>query len=528
MARRRADINGNTRLNLSRDTVDASRMAVDGARFSGRAILGAPALWRRVSYLALLACAPLLPAMSIDAFSFPGVVHAWTIAPLAALFVLPFVSFDRRAGLGGGGGLLAALLGICVALAYVGPMRTWPIGLLYACLAYLAVRMIRIALRPAGAPGSSRAARSMLTPRLPLAWLLAGIVVLSAAHVGWALHRGVVTDVGAAGVQGATRLTHGLPLYGDSAPRGAGDSHTDTYGPANYELYVPLASVASPNRAARLTTLMFDLATALLLFLLGVRARGPAAGTSMAYCWLACPLTAFEVGLGFNDALAAASLVGVLLVMSRPGPRGALAAVCCWVKFSPLALLPLWATAGVTKRNWIRDGAFFAAAFAAATAVIFLPVIAHGSVGTFVARTFGYQRTRPLSGSIWDVLQDRYALTAHWLTVAAPVVHGLLVAGTAALALLLPRLPVARHLAGLAAASAAVLLMVEMCLNYFAFSYTLWFLPLVLVVLCVSEAGPREDGLGRRRPGAARSRAAAPTGLWRPMPATRRTPTGQS
>ncbi|HUA12386.1 MAG TPA: glycosyltransferase 87 family protein [Solirubrobacteraceae bacterium] len=416
--------------------------------------------------------------MSINVFHFPGIVNGWVIAPLAALTLAPFVGVERLRP-DAGSRVLIAMLGTALSLAYVGAPRVWPIVLLYACLGYLACSCARIARARHGRQ-SPRAAGAEIRSRLPLAWLVTGIIVLAGAQIAWALHDGVPTDVGMGSVAGATRIVHGQAVYGESQAGGE-QPHTDTYGPANYELYVPFAASLSPAGAARIATLFFVFLTALLLFALGAKRRDTGAGVAMAYCWLAFPVTAFESSLGFNDALVAASLVAVLLALARPAPRGALAAVCCWTKFSPLALLPLWATCGGdAKRPRTRSVAAFSVTFVAATCVIFVPVAAHNTLATFASRTFGYQSGRVPVDSLWGIL---WAANPAWLGVLSRLAHGVLLVATAVIAISLPRMNLRRDTAGVAAASAVILIMVEGCLSYFAYSYVLWFAPLVIVAL---------------------------------------------
>lgn len=439
---------------------------------------------RRIAYVALLALAPLLPHLSSGGFDFPAVSAAWVCLPLAALLLVPLV--DLRAPWRWAHLDLLVLLSPAVALVCERPGRTWAVLLVYPPLAYLAVRMLVIARGRRSAPA--------LRLRLPRSWLVAGIAVLAAVHVGWALQGTVSTDVASGSVQGAQRIVHGRPLYGAPSGPAALDPHTDTYGPATYEAYVPLAAVADSRIAARVTTLLCDLLTALLLFALGRQVRGPTAGIVLAYCWLALPFTLYEDAFAFNDALAAAALVGTVLVARSPVRRGVLAALAGWTKFSPLALVPLLAGyAPSRERSVRRDAPRFALAFALATVLIYVPVVADSDIGTFVSRTLGFQASRTPSFSLWGSLQNDYAVHLPWLGTASRVLHGLLAALVCALIILLPRASRRQDAVGLAAASAAVLIGVQACLGYWAFSYVLWFAPLVLAAVILAAAGPTAE-----------------------------------
>jgi hypothetical protein len=336
--------------------------------------------------------------------------------------------------------------------------------------------------------------------------------VLACVHVSWALEGSGGSDVATGGVRGASAILHGRPIYGAPGRTVAVDPHTDTYGPVDYEAYVPFVAVSAGSLSAKVTTLFFDLLTALLLFALGRRLRGATAGVLLAYCWLAFPFTLYEDALGFNDSIVAAALIGTLLVARSPARRGALAAVAAFTKLSPLALVPLLAAhpppgGRVTRRSVSA----FAAAFALATAVVFAPVLVHGSVGAFFSRSFGFQAHRTPALSIWAVLQGNYSVHAAWVGSASRVLHGLLAALAGAFVILVARMARRGGVVPLAAVCAAVLIALQVCLSYYSFSYILWFAPLVLSVLLLDgssgEDPPRREQAGwaagltpRRRP----------------------------
>ena len=418
----------------------------------------------------------------------------WSLVPFAALIGVAL--FDRRSAWRPQLDLLA-LLSLLAVLAFAGAQRPWSTFLLVPPLGYLAVALPASARR-----GAAR--RAGLSAALPCSWLLGAIVVLCAVHIAWASAGARPTDVGIDSVQGALNLIGGHPLYG----AGLG---SDTYGPVTFEAYVPFAALASgANAAARLATLFFTLLTALLLFALGRRARGTTVGVTLAFCWLALPLTVYEDALGWNDSLVAAALVGVLLAANRPASRGAMAAVAAWTKLAPLALVPLLASR--PRAHGRREIAWFALAFVLGGVVVFVPALAHSTPATFISHTFGFQANRAPVNSIWASLAQ-YGAGTPWLADGARVLHGLVVAITLAFALLLPRARLRDDIAAIAAASAGVLILVTLSLSYFAFSYLLWFAPLVLVAVILGaapawasparrcRAAPRRaDGAGARAP----------------------------
>ena len=119
------------------------------------------------------------------------------------------------------------------------------------------------------------------------------------------------------------------------------------------------------------------------------------------------------------------------------------------------------------------------------------PALAAATAATFVSHTFGFQANRAPVNSIWASLAQ-YGARTPWFADGARVLHGLVVAVTLAVALLLPRARLRDDVAAIAAASAGVLILVTLSLSYFAFSYLLWFAPLVLVAV-VLGAAPAED-----------------------------------
>lgn len=449
----------------------------------------------RGAFVLLLAATPLLPVMSSNFFVFPAVNNWWVCLPLCSLFLLALG--DLRRPLRMFNLDLLVLGSFIIALACCGGSRTTlPVLLLYPPLVYLAARMFCLAR--VGRVDSARAAESpVFRPWLPWRWLLLGVVVLGAVHVHWALTDRATSDVGEAGVWGASRIVHGEALYGPDRAliaKHRSDPHFDTYGPFDYEAYVPFVLVTSSLTAARLVSLFFTLLTAGLLFALGRRLRGPPEGLALAFAWLVCPFTLYSDGFDFNDALVAATLVGALLAAGAPARRGVMTALSGWTKLSPLALVPLMMAhpASAGERRW-RAAAIFSAGFLLTSAVVFLPAVDHSSLGTFLSRSFGYQADRNPSLSIWALYGDSFHY-ARSVVSASKIVHGLLVALTVGFALALPRLPRRGDLIGLAAASATVLIALQITDGYYSFSYLLWFMPLVLVALTCEN---RETAPGR-------------------------------
>ena len=447
----------------------------------------------RLTFVVLLLACPLLPAFRNSIRAYPAVAHFWVVLPFCGLFLLPLIDFGhlrRMLHLD-----LLVLLSFVIALGSWSHARTWPMLFVYAPLAYLSVRMVRIAC--VGRHDSPSRSVRPLALSLPRSWLIAGIVVLIGVHASWALDSQVSSDVGPGSVQGAQQILHGRPLYGvdEALLSNLGyDPHYDTYGPVDYESYVPFAGVTTGETAARLAALFFDLLTAALLFALGRHVRGPTVGVVLAYAWLAFPFTLYTDGLAANDSMVTAALVGTLLLARSPLRRGAMAAVLAWTKLTPLALVPVLAGYNSSGRQDRRRQLLaFGGAFVLASAVVFVPALTHSSPGEFVTRTFGFQISRNPGYSIWERLDGGAPLGAvSWLKTVSGVAHGLLIALTGGFAVALLWLPKRQDVIGLAGASAAVLLAVLACDGYYSFTYILWFAPLVLVAL-VLAGGESED-----------------------------------
>src|SRR6202023_3483918 len=154
-----------------------------------------------------------------------------------------------------------------------------------------------------------------------------GVVFLIGFRIGLNVTDSNVIDVGYAGVIGAHRLVHGKSLYG-SYP--SDNEHGDTYGPVNYEAYVPFQQLFGWSGhwddlpAAHAAAIFFDVLALALLFMLGRRVRG--AALALAYAWVSYPFTLFALNNNANDTLVAVLVLAALLAAGSAPARGALAA----------------------------------------------------------------------------------------------------------------------------------------------------------------------------------------------------------
>jgi Glycosyltransferase family 87 len=431
--------------------------------------------------------------------------------PLCVLFLVPFVDWRRPFRL-----LhldLLVLLSFSVSLAFFNHADIYAsVPLAYPPLVYLLVRMLvltRLRLGGSGARAGEETDATVLggTPRdgsagglgdgapapvarreslhlsVPVPWLAVGVVFLLGFRVGLNVTDSNVIDVGYAGVIGAQRIVDGRALYGGYP---ADNEHGDTYGPVNYEVYVPFEQIFGWSGkwddlpAAHATAVVFDLLAVGLLFLLGLRLRGPPLGVALAYAWVSYPFTLYALESNSNDMLVAVMLLAVLLVAASPPARGVFAALAGLTKLAPLALAPLFATHGLRElpvKRRARALALFVLAFVVTAAVVSIPALTHDSLHTIYERTFVYQSNRGSPFSVWG-LYGGLSGPQQAVQFAAVV-----------LALVLAVIPRRSDVAGLAAASAAILIALQLGVEHWFYLYIPWFFGLVMVALLVGRPG---------------------------------------
>ncbi|HEV3046699.1 MAG TPA: hypothetical protein VGY13_05000 [Solirubrobacteraceae bacterium] len=408
-------------------------------------------------------------------------LYVWL--PMCVLFLAPFFDFRRPFSL-----LhldLLVLLSFSVSLAFFNHAHIYAsVPLAYPPLLYLLARMLALLRRR----GSARGPRLRLL--VPAKWLALGVVFLLGFRVALNVTDSNVIDVGYAGVIGASKITNAEPLYGHWP---ADNEHGDTYGPVNYEAYVPFEQVFGWSGtwddlpAAHAAAIFFDVLAAALMFLLGRRLRGPTLGVALAYAWVSYPFTLFALESNSNDELVAVLVLAALLAASyRPAlataGRGALAAFAGLTKFAPLALAPLLATHGLgelSRARRVRALALFAFAFAAATALASIPALGHDTLHEIYERTFVYQSNRGSPFSVWGL----YGLRG--LEPAAQIAAVLLAVGLAVL-------PRREDLVGLAAACGAVVIAEQLGIEHWFYLYIPWFFPLVMLALFGRLSDPVE------------------------------------
>jgi hypothetical protein len=402
--------------------------------------------------------------------AFAGKLNApYVWIPLCVLFLLPF--FDPRRP------FRMLHLDLLVLLAFGashiffnrGDIST-SVPLAYPVLLYVLGRMLWIGFRP-------RERRQRLVPRVPVVWLGLAVVFLVGFRVALNVVDSSVIDVGYAGVIGADRITHGQPLYDGHFAKD--NEHGDTYGPVNYLAYVPFEQALpfdgtwSELPAAHAAAIAFDLLTLLGLLVLGRRLRagpeGTMLGVALAYAWAAYPYTLFALDCNSNDSLVALVCVWTLVALRSAPLRGLLLGLGAAAKFAPLALAPLFATAGSRHR---RRGALVVALVVALTIVAALaPFVPHGGLRELYDRTIGYQAGRASPFSIWG---QHAGLADVWTAVKALAV---------ALAVAVAFVPRQKTPVQVAALGAAVLVALQLAVAHWFYLYIVWFTPFVLVAL---------------------------------------------
>jgi hypothetical protein len=395
----------------------------------------------------------------------------YVFLPLCALFLIGLVDWRRWRRVVNLD--LLVLLGFGVSHFFFNRAEIGvSVPLQYPVLVYLLARALWIGFRGLG---------EGLRPVWPAAWLLIAALFLLGFRVGLNVADSGAIDVGYASVVGADRISHGEPIY-DNFPKDV--SQGDTYGPVNYLAYVPFERIWPWSGswddlpAAHGAAVFFDVATFLLLIVLGRRIRpGPEGwplAATLAFGWAAYPYTAFALESNSNDTLVALLLVATMLALARPLARGALASLATWAKFAPALLAPML----LTYERRRRPAVLFTLAFAAVTVAVMLwPAIDPG-LHTFYERTIAYQSGRNSPFSIWGQVP------------ALEPLRIVLLIATAALSLALAFVPRRKSPVQVAALAAALLIALQLTMHHWFYLYIVWFFPLLLIALAAGTKRP--------------------------------------
>jgi Glycosyltransferase family 87 len=411
-------------------------------------------------------------------------LYVWL--PMCLLFFLPFFNFRKPFSL-----LhldLLMLLSFSVSLAFFNHANIWAsVPLSYPPLLYLLARMLTLLWRRSRPPSAAKPS-PQLRLLIPAPWLALGVVFLIGFRIAFNVTDSNVIDVGYAGVIGASKIVHDKPLYGGYP---SDNEHGDTYGPFNYEAYVPFEQIFGWSGtwddlpASHAAAIVSDLLAMALLFLIGRRMRGPTLGVALAYAWAAYPFTLYDLESNSNDTLVAVLVLAAVLAASYRsklalGARGGMAALAGLTKFAPLAITPLLATHGLGELSLarrVRAVALYLLAFAGVVALASIPALSHDSLHTIYERTIVYQSKRESPFSAWGL---------YGWHGAERVVEVAAVLAAVVLAVVRRR----SDLVGLTAACAFVILIVEVGLEHWFYLYIPWFFGLVIVALLGALSDP--------------------------------------
>ena len=224
----------------------------------------------------------------------------------------------------------------------------------------------------------------------------------------------------------------------------------------------------------------------LCLFMLGRRIRGPSVGIVLAYAWAAYPFSLYALSSNTNDTLVGLLIVLALLGITSAPARGVAGALAGLTKFAPLALAPLLlrGSGGPPRR---RSIIFFVLAYGLTVIAAMLPVALNHDLHAFWQDSVSYQSSRVTPFSVWGLWGG--------LDIAQQLVQG---AG-AGLAVALAFFPARRGIVEVAALGAAILIALQLGVNYWLYPYIVWFFPLVIVALFASHprAGSSDSSGGR-------------------------------
>jgi hypothetical protein len=225
------------------------------------------------------------------------------------------------------------------------------------------------------------------------------------------------------------------------------------------------------NFAARLTAIVAHLAVALALVFIGRWHFGDQhIGIAMATLYLLLPCTAYDVAR-VNHVFPAALILWAIAAYRRPIIAGCLMGLACGTLVFPVFLLPLW-FAFYGRRGALRFGSALAAS---AAVLIGSFVLTSVDTASFRDQTMGAIDWSALSfhdtdgGGFWRPERAAYRI---------PVFVAFLVGVT-----ILSIWPAKKNLEHLIAHSASIIVATQFWFPQRGGVYTLWYLPLLLVVV---------------------------------------------
>jgi hypothetical protein len=392
----------------------------------------------------------------------------WVWLPLSLAFAAAFWRTERLISLRNLD--IVALLGFLVSHGFFRQgIVLDAVVLWYAPLVYLFIRTLLM--------GFGIGERIERTSNLPT-WALMVLAGLAGGLVMFLNVDARVIDVGYAGVVGADRVLDGTIPYGNM-PSDVGTG--DTYGPLNYLLYVPFVLMFGYSGewdflpAAHALTLFSFVAGAMALFITGYRLSGKEGAAALIFAWAAFPYTVYATNNNTNDIIVAAVAAIGLAAAASPIARGASVAAGFAVKLYPLILGPLWMSYDGLKRKPIVDFVLGGAGVILLTFwVVFLDGHPLSAIDVFYERTLAFQGDRV---SPWTI----YTQVPQTAFLQKPVTAGVIFLG-----LLVAFVPRRKTLRRLAALSAALVIAFQLTVNYWFYTYIVWFEPFVFVALLLA------------------------------------------
>jgi Glycosyltransferase family 87 len=392
--------------------------------------------------------------------------YVW--GPLALAFALAFVRTDRLFSLRNLD--IVALLGFLVSHAFFRQGIVYEAVLLwYPPLIYLFLRTLLM--------GFGIGERVEKTSNLPV-WALLGLAGLASGLVlGLNLDSRVI-DVGYAGVVGADHILNGTIPYGNMpADVGTGD----TYGPLNYLLYAPFVLIFGFSGhwdylpAAHALTALSFVAGLVALFITGWKLLGPKGAAALSFAWAAFPYTLYSTNNNTNDIIVAAVAAIALATAASPIARGASVAAGFAIKLYPFLLGPLWMMHDGAKRRPIVE---FILGATGVLLLTFWVLLLDGhpleAARLFYEKTIAFQGARETP---WTIFAQVPALKF----VQQPLLAAVIV-----LAFIVAAWPRRRTMRRLAAFSAAIVIGLQLTIDYWFYPYVTWFEPFVFLALLLA------------------------------------------
>jgi hypothetical protein len=389
--------------------------------------------------------------------------------PLALAFALAFIRTDKLLCLRNLD--VVALLGFLVSHHFFREGIVYEAVILwYPPLIYLFIRTLLM--------GFGLAERVEKTSTLPT-WVLLGLAGLASGLViGLNLDARVI-DVGYAGVAGADLILEGTSPY-NNMPQDV--STGDTYGPLNYLLYVPFVLILGYSGqwdflpAAHALTIFSFVVGALAMLFVGWKLSGAKGGAALLFAWAVFPYTLYSTNNNTNDIVVAAlSAVGLALGSSAIG-RGASIGAGFATKLYPLILAPLWMMHDGPRR---RSLVGFVLGGIGILLLSFWVLLLDGqplveATRVFYERTLGLQTNRVTPWTIFTQIPELGFLQQ-------PLLAGLIV-----LAFVVAVWPRRRTIRRLAAFSAALVIGLQLVVDYWFYPYVTWFEPFVFLSLLLA------------------------------------------